>query len=76
MNPSVGRIVHFQRRNLGLDVGDEGQIESVAAIITKVHTKTLVNLTLFPPAGGTESVTSVYEGDPGDANTWIWPPRV
>lgn len=77
MKPSIGRIVHFQQRNLGLDVGDDNRVFPVAAIITHVHTDTLVNLTLFPGAGGTEAKTSVrFEEGPGEPNTWTWPPRV
>ena len=76
MNPSVGRIVHYQRKNLAFSDGVDGSIVPVAAIITQVHNNELVNLTLFPGSGGVEYLTSVRVGDEGEANTWIWPPRV
>lgn len=77
MKPSVGRIVHYQRRNLGFELGVEGSVESLAAVIVKVHEDDLVNLTVFTPDGATEAQTSVrYSDVPGEPRTWVWPPRV
>lgn len=78
MNPSVGRIVHFQRRNLGLDVGDENQVFPEAALIVHVFdSNDFVSLQVFTKEGGTEFFPAVrFEAEPGEPNTWTWPPRV
>lgn len=76
MTPSIGRIVHYQRRNLAFTEGVEGSIVPEAALIVQVHNESLVNLQIFSGNGSTEFKTSVRLGDEGEANTWIWPPRV
>lgn len=77
MQPSVGRIVHLKTRNLGFERGVDGSIIYEAAIITQVHSETLVNLTVFRRDGRTEPKTSVpFNQDLGVENTWCWPPRV
>lgn len=66
--PSLGRIVHF-RPGENIDPG--------AAMITRVHTDTCVNLIVFEDGRDPRSVTSVTLRDE-DNNEWgcWWPPRV
>ena len=75
MNPSVGRIVHFIPRDYTAGPSPVAG-EPLAAIITRVHNESLVNLTVFNPDGSIEGLTSVPFGDDNRENTWIWPPRV
>lgn len=67
MAPSVGRIVHFL----------EGTKEPSAAIITRVHSPSCVNLTVFFDDGRVESRSSVQDEVTGnrDYGVWSWPPR-
>lgn len=70
MEPTVGRIVHYFFKAYSID----GEVtEMLPAIITKVHSSTLVNLGVF--ADDYIHVTSVPFGD-GEPRTWVWPPRV
>lgn len=63
MKPSVGRIVHFIH----------GGRNIAAAIVTRVHSDTCVNLYVFFDAAA-EARTSVCLGtSDGD---WMWPERV
>ena len=73
--PTVGRIVHFY----------EGQAldKPVAALITRVHSDTCVNLTTFGdgmdpmPVSSVELVASTEPADVGGRSMFcIWPPRV
>lgn len=65
--PTVGRIVHYQAK--------EGQ-EPHAAIITRVHSDTCVNLVVFDLGTQASCVeTSICLGSPGQVDTWSWPPR-
>lgn len=72
--PSIGRIVHFY--------GEDGGLDPSPAIITKVHSDTMVNLRVFYDEGTPERVTSVplfetREGGGAQTNRFcIWPPRV
>lgn len=62
MKPSIGRIIHVQRH---------GYV--APAIVTRVHTDSCVNATVFELDGSTSVVTSCSLGTlPG---TWCWPPR-
>lgn len=73
MKPSVGRIVHF----VEVRRGDS----HCAAVITRVHADTCVNLRLFedhasydPPS---EFKTRVFlDEDDKHSGTWHWPERV
>lgn len=68
MKPTVGRIVHFYDNTM-----DEPQ----AAIITRVHTDHLVNVSVFPDGErhhNARVVTSVHDG-PAASPNWCWPPR-
>lgn len=73
MKPTIGRIVLFGLKSYTIE-GEDGKYLQAPAIITKVHTDELVNLTVFLDSG-LEYKTSVPFGD-GEPNTWIWPPRV
>jgi len=52
----------------------------VPAIVTKVHSDTLVDLTAFPPASVGDTVTrhvaSAALGDAETERSWFWPERV
>lgn len=64
--PSIGRIVLFT----------EGDIDH-AAIITRVHSDTCVNLKVFPDAGEIFARTSVLSDPQKRLNPrWSWPDRV
>ena len=72
MKPSVGRIVHYHP-------GPTGS-EPEAAIVTRVHNDTCVNLVVFgepTKEGGPDGIarlTSVVFGE--GEGCWSWPPRV
>ena len=77
MAPTVGRIVHYVMPNGG----------HRAALITRVHGTSCVNLAVFPDGDGEADApqirkTSVTfreehcEGRAEGANTWHWPERV
>ncbi|MBN8995930.1 MAG: hypothetical protein J0H94_11955 [Rhizobiales bacterium] len=73
MKPTVGRIVHFYRRSPGAP-------EPSAAIITKVHSDTIVNLMTFPHDGNpnpSTPMTTVALVEPDQAHAlpvwWMWP---
>lgn len=75
MKPSKGRIVHFFRKGQTMPNAD-GEV----AIITKVHSDTMVNLRVIPDDGSIERVTSVplVGADEVHHNLMfcVWPPRV
>ncbi len=68
MQPSVGRIVHYSP-----GIGDpQGQPDPIPAIMTRVWSEKVVNLTVFFCALEPKPKTSVIEGEgPGQ---WRWPP--
>lgn len=74
MKPTVGRIVHF--RSL---TGESfnGTHDPQAAIITRVWSESVVNLTVFPDAGTPFSETSVtfLQSDLNEPRSAFWPPR-
>jgi predicted SprT family Zn-dependent metalloprotease len=76
MEPTVGRIVHYLTRNLGLDANDAGAIYAEAAIITQVISPEVVHLRVFKRTGGAEDVRFVsFQKKHNEPNTWVWPPR-
>lgn len=74
---SIGRIVLFSSA-FRADMGGLG--DWVPAIITAVHSDTLVNLCVFRDNAPTASFTSVEFGETVGPNSpsmvWKWPPRV
>ncbi|UVK59284.1 hypothetical protein SEA_PHEROBRINE_1 [Gordonia phage Pherobrine] len=72
MNPSIGRIVHYQ--SYGTPKG-EYLPEPRAAIITEVHEDKKVGLCVLNPTGQffNREVPFAEEPTPGH---WNWPPRV
>lgn len=75
--PTVGRTVHFFP---ALDDGEaksNGNRGPVAAIITRVWSTQVVNLTLFPDYAAPVPRTSVVLRSPeASTNCWDWPARV
>lgn len=73
MKPSVGRIVrYFPTTTDGLAAPDEG----CAALIVRVWSDVMVNLTVFDAAGNTHSRTSVGQRREGVTQfCWDWPER-
>lgn len=81
--PSVGRIVHL----IGIHANSNGA-DVAPAIITRVWSDTMVNVTAFPDSGNAHSVTSVKLVETEDEARAInreaehpqsvafWPPRV
>jgi hypothetical protein len=76
MKPSLGRIVIF--RGPGIGSADEAP-----AIITAVHAREFVSLTVFPPGTNPFPVSDVpfdagaeTPGNELRENAWRWPPRV
>jgi hypothetical protein len=67
--PTVGRIVHYQSYG---SPGGEYVSEPRAAIITKVHNATCVDLCVLNPEGMFFN-RSVVQGITG--GKWNWPPR-
>lgn len=75
MNPTVGRIVHFQHGT--------GPFSETAAIITAVLPDGSVNLVLFLSGVGAQPVyddrgeaANVQYADKPTPGCWNWPPRV
>ncbi len=69
--PSIGRIVHFHQTD-----DSEGK-DPQAAIVTKVHNKNSVDLTVFEKDGTTSGHTSVLkcvEVDSDHGYRWKWLP--
>lgn len=67
--PSIGRIVHYRKATQ----------EPRAAIITKVHNDTCIDLNVFSSDSHPYvfPVTSAVQIDPdsGSGQGWYWPPR-
>lgn len=75
MNPTVGRIVHF---NLSLDTAKPHEgTQPRAAIVAKVWNPGLVNLTVINEDGTTRAETSVpfQQADTGTPRSAFWPPK-
>lgn len=68
MTPTVGRIVYYKSYG---SPGGEHKSEDRAAIITKVHNASCIDLCVFNPTGLFFN-TSVVQGDTG--GTWDWMP--
>lgn len=67
--PSIGRIVHFRK----------GSAAAQAAIITRVHSDTCVDVAVFTssdPAVVTRTSAELVDPNEGAAVGWFWPPRV
>jgi hypothetical protein len=80
MNPSVGRIVHFQTYGTP---GGEHPSEPIAAVITAVHDnfgtdkhpETRVDLFALYPNGTSHKTNIPFAEEPTPGH-WNWPPRV
>jgi hypothetical protein len=68
MTPTVGRIVYY--KSYGTP-GGEYQSEDRAAIVTRVHNTTCVDLAVFNPTGMFFN-TNVVQGQSG--GQWDWMP--
>lgn len=70
---SKGRIVFYQN---GIMVEDA--IEPYAAIVTKVRSNDVVDLTVFPPGNPPYPMTAVeyFDNSTEQEMAWWWPPRV
>lgn len=67
LEPTVGRIVHYQGFT---------QTEPLAAIITAVYEATdRVSLTVFLPVGAAQPRPSVPFSETPEPGHWNWPPR-
>lgn len=71
MKPIIGRIVHY--KNTETEKGCHQGAELGAAIITRVHSDTCVNLAVFRETW-TDFKTSVVQG--AGQSQWDWPARV
>jgi hypothetical protein len=81
--PAIGRIVHL----IGPYANSNGT-DVAPAIITRVWSDTMINVTAFPDCGGTTSASSVKfvadeaaarainEGSEYPQSVAFWPPRV
>lgn len=65
--PTVGRIIRV--------TNTEG--ETLAGIVTAVHSETTINATRFNADGTTSQMLSITKSDaqPTEATQWSWPPR-
>lgn len=67
----IGRIVHYRQsaEDSALHGGAEGSV--CAAIVTRVHSESAINITVFADASHPYGRLTVLEGlEPG---TWAWP---
>ena len=73
MIPTLGRIVHAQKYEGGVKVG-----EPQGAIVTRVWSAHVVNLHVFVDGAPSEHVTSASldEGQAIGGWYWTWPPKV
>lgn len=67
MTPTVGRIVYY--KSLGSPKGEFSSVDR-AAIITRVHNETCIDLCVFNPTGLFFN-TSVIQGSNGGQWDWI-----
>lgn len=81
MMPSIGRIVLFQ----GATSLSTGEPAPFPAIVTRVHSETMIDLQLFGDHSfETDQVFDVVLGVPADGDVdpaagpgfWYWPPRL
>lgn len=70
--PSVGRIVHYQSHG---SPNGQHKSEPRAAIITRVHNDTCVDLCVVNPNGMYFDSSTCFDAEAGPG-TWRWPPRV
>jgi len=72
MEPTIGRVVHYHSYGTP---GGEFLPEPRAAIVTAVHSLTLVGLAVLNPTGlfFNQFVPFSEEPEPG---YWSWPPRL
>lgn len=71
--PTIGRIVHYQDH--GSPDGTH-KSEPRAAIITKVHSDTCVDLCGLNPTGMFFNSSCLFDGsDTPCGGSWHWPPR-
>lgn len=73
MNPTIGRIVHYQAHG-----SPDGTHKSVprAAIVTQVHNDTCVDLCVINPSGFFFNTSCMLdESEAPRGGTWHWPPR-
>lgn len=68
--PSIGRIVHYHSHG---SPNGQHKPEPRAAIVTAVHTDTVVDLMVCNPTGLYFDRSTVQGEGPGQ---WSWPPRV
>lgn len=70
--PSIGRIVHVRDWSQG-----QQEPEIAAALITKVHSPTCINVRVFPDCGVPYSQTSIELDAPNTLTPgkWQWPTR-
>lgn len=73
LKPSVGRIVHFFTN---IPVYSNGDDVPVAAMITRVHSDMIVDLSVFPSDREMRLFGRVVYSPTGNSNCWRWPPRV
>lgn len=68
--PSIGRIVHYKAHG-----SPNGQhlSEPRAAMVTKVHNDTCVDLCVFNPSGLFFNQSCIFGEGPGQ---WSWPTRI
>lgn len=80
MKPTIGRIVHFHPADFDTEARNDHEGTGpvvVPAIITRVWTDDLVNLTVFPDNGPPIVRSSVHRLASTRTNPygWEWPPR-
>ena len=74
MFPSIGRIVHYQAH--GSPDGTH-KSEPRAAIVTKVHNETCVDLCVINPTGFFFNTSCLLDdSETPRGGTWRWPPKV
>ena len=75
MKTSIGRVVHYQA--YGTPGGDHAKYkpEPRAAVVTAVHSDTMVSLAIFSPHG-VHFDQSVHYSETPAPGCWSWPPRV
>jgi hypothetical protein len=77
MYPSIGRIVIFQQSELEAPVNGSREHP---AIITRVWSDQMVNLTVLFDSSGAAPRGSIYlessDSRPAQGPSWHWPPRV
>jgi hypothetical protein len=82
MNPTLGRIVHF---NVSTEVAAKlnqlggkryNMSEKVPGMIVRIHDNSACNLTLFPDSEDTLRVVNVPYSTGSQPGTWNWPERI